>query len=118
MSGYAQGKGTFDVLYECSGAEADLAGGLAAMRPRGVVLQLGLGGDMTVSMMLITSHELDLRGSFRFHGEFATAVRLMQSGLVDVKPLISHTLPMDDAEHAFRIASDRGQAMKAQIAFG
>ncbi len=117
MNGFAAGKGTLDVLYECSGAQAALAGGLSAMRPRGVVLQLGLGGDMNVPMMLITSRELDLRGSFRFHEEFATAVQLMQAGLIDVKPLISHTLPLDEAEQAFRIASDRAQAMKAQIAF-
>ena len=72
---------------------------------------------MNVPMMLITSRELDLRGSFRFHEEFATAAQLMQAGLIDVKPLISHTLPLDEAEQAFRIASDRAQAMKAQIAF-
>ena len=117
MNDYTAGKGTVDVMYECSGAQPALTGGLAAMRPRGVVMQLGLGGDMTIPMMLVTSRELDLRGSFRFHEEFATAVHLMQSGLIDVKPLISHTLPLDEAEQAFQIASDRAQAMKAQIAF-
>ena len=80
-------------------------------------MQLGLGGDMTVPMMQITVKELDLRGSFRFHEEFATAIGLMQSGLVDVKPVISHTILLDDAELAFRIAHDRSQSMKTQIAF-
>jgi L-idonate 5-dehydrogenase len=114
---YTAAKGYFDVLYECSGAAPALAGGIAAMRPRGVILQLGLGGDMSVPMMAITSKELDLRGSFRFHEEFATAVRLMQSGLIDVKPLITHTMPLAEAEQAFIAASDRTRAMKAQIAF-
>ncbi len=117
LSHYSAGKGTFDVLFECSGAPQALAGGIAAMRPRGVVMQLGLGGDMSVPMMQITAKELDLRGSFRFHEEFAMAVGLMQSGRIDVKPLISHTLPLDRAVEAFEIASDRNQAMKAQIAF-
>ena len=98
------------MLYECTGTARALSGGIAAMRPRGVVVQLGLGGDMTVPMMQITAKELDLRGSFRFHEEFATAVRLMRSGLIDVKPVITHTIPLDDAELAFRIANDRGQA--------
>jgi L-idonate 5-dehydrogenase len=110
-------KGTFDVLYECSGAAPALAAGIAAMRPRGVVLQLGLGGDMTVPMMAITAKELDLRGSFRFHDEFATGVALMQKGLIDVKPLVTHTLPLAEAEAAFLLASDRTQAIKAQIDF-
>jgi L-idonate 5-dehydrogenase len=41
----------------------------------------------------------------------------MQGGLIDVKPLITHTLPLERAEEAFRIASDRSRAMKAQITF-
>ncbi|MFN3273625.1 MAG: L-idonate 5-dehydrogenase [Paracoccus sp. (in: a-proteobacteria)] len=114
---YAADKGHFDVLYECSGAQPALAAGIAAMRPRGIVLQLGLGGDMTVPMMAVTAKELDLRGSFRFHDEFATGVSLMQQGLVDVSLLISHTLPLDRAAEGFALASDRSQAMKVQIVF-
>ena len=118
LAGYAANKGTFDVMYDCTGVAAALVGGIAAMRPRGVVLQLGLGGDMTVPMMAITSKELELRGSFRFHPEFAVGVGLMQKGLIDVKPLITHTVGLDQAETAFKLASDRTQAMKAQITFG
>lgn len=117
LEAYAPNKGYFDVLYECTGVAAALAGGIAAMRPRGVILQLGLGGDMTLPIMAITAKELDLRGSFRFHAEFAVGVGLMRKGLIDVKPLITHTLPLDRAEDAFRLASDRSRAMKAQIAF-
>jgi L-idonate 5-dehydrogenase len=117
LAAYSADKGYFDVLYECTGVAAALAGGIAAMRPRGVILQLGLGGDMTLPMMAITAKELDLRGSFRFHAEFAVGVGLMQKGLIDVKPLITHTVGLDQAEAAFRLASDRSQAMKAQIVF-
>ena len=114
---YTADKGYFDVLYECTGVAAALASGIAALRPRGVILQLGLGGDMSVPMMAITAKELDLRGSFRFHPEFATGVALMQKGLIDVKPLITHTVGLENAEEAFKLASDRSRAMKAQIAF-
>ena len=44
LSAYATGKGSFDMLYECSGAAAALAGAIPAMRPRSVIIQLGLGG--------------------------------------------------------------------------
>ena len=114
---YESNKGTFDVLYECSGAAPALAAGIAAMRPRGIILQLGLGGDMSIPMMQLTAKELDLRGSFRFHEEFAMAVGLMRGGLIDVQPLITHTLPLARAEEAFALANDRSQAMKTQIAF-
>ncbi len=117
MDGYAADKGYFDVLYECSGAVQALAGGIAALRPRGIIAQLGLSGDMSLPMMAITAKELELKGSFRFHEEFELAVKLMQGGLIDVKPLITHTVPLADAESAFQIASDRSQAVKAQISF-
>jgi len=117
LSDYNADKGTFDVLFECSGAVQALTAGIMAMRPRGVVMQLGMGGDMSVPMLAITVKELDLRGSFRFHEEYATGVAFMQRGLIDVKPLITHTLPLAQAVDAFTVASDRTQAMKAQIVF-
>ena len=117
LSGYTTDKGYFDILYECSGAAPALIAAIGALRPRGIILQLGLGGDMTLPMQAITAKELDLRGSFRFHTEFAVGVGLMQKGLIDVKPLITHTLPLARAIEAFTLANDRTQAMKAQIAF-
>lgn len=114
---FTPNKGTFDVLYECSGAAPALIAGIKAMRPGGVIMQLGLGGDMTLPMMAITSKELSLKGSFRFHSEFAVGVSLMQKGLIDVRPLITHTLPMTQAQKAFDLANDRSRAVKAQISF-
>lgn len=117
FAGYSTDKGYFDVMFECSGAPQALASGIAAMRPRGVILQLGLGGNMQVPMMQLTSKELDLRGSFRFHEEFAIAVEMMSKGLIDVKPLITQTEALQNAVKAFEIANDRSRAMKVQIAF-
>ncbi len=117
LAKFAADKGTFDVLYECSGAAPALTAGIHAMRPGGTILQLGLGGDMTLPMQAITAKELSLCGSFRFHGEFHTGVSLMRKGLIDVKPLITHTVSLDDAVAGFDLAGDRSRTMKAQIAF-
>jgi L-idonate 5-dehydrogenase len=110
-------KGYFDVMFECSGAPVALASGIAVLRPRGVAVQVGMGGDMTIPMQAVTAKELDLRGTFRFHEEFGVAVELMQKQLIDVRPLITHTLPIDRAPEAFDLANDRSVAMKVQIAF-
>ena len=117
LTPFTTGKGTFDILYECSGSPIALTAGIHAMRPRGTILQLGLGGDMTLPMMALTSKELDLRGSFRFHEEFHTAVSLMRKGLIDVKPLITGTRPLSEAKQAFDLAGDRSQGIKTQIDF-
>jgi L-idonate 5-dehydrogenase len=117
LAPYARDKGSFDVLFEASGNEAALQGALEAVRPGGIVVQLGLGGDMKLPINLIVAKEIQLRGTFRFDEEFQLAVDLMGSGLIDVKPLISQTIPFKRAVEAFELASDRSQAMKVQLAF-
>ena len=114
---YKAEKGTFDILYECSGAQAALVSAIGAMRPGGTILQLGLGGDMTLPMIAITTKELSLKGSFRFHSEYATAMSLMKKGLINVKPLITHTVGLQQARQGFELANDRSKALKVQIAF-
>ncbi len=117
LAPFTAGKGTFDTLYECSGSEAALTAAIPAMQPRGVIVQLGLGGDMRLPVQAMTVKELQLRGSFRFHEEFFTGVSLMQKGLIDVKPLITHTMPVDRATEAFELVLSRSGTSKVQIAF-
>lgn len=117
VSRYSADKGTFDVMLECSGNERALRDGLEVMRPRGVVVQLGLGGDVSIPQNMVVAKELSICGSFRFHAEFALAVRLINEGRVDLSPVVSHTFPMQQAREAFELASDRKQAMKVLIDF-
>ncbi|HSW27790.1 MAG TPA: L-idonate 5-dehydrogenase, partial [Burkholderiaceae bacterium] len=101
-------KGRFDALFEASGNERALRAGLDVLRPRGVIVQVGLsGGEMNLPINTIVAKEFDLRGTFRFHEEFGVAVELINRGLVDLKPLVSATLPYRDAGRAFALAADR-----------
>jgi L-idonate 5-dehydrogenase len=117
LSAFGANKGRFDVLLEASGNERALRGALDVLRPRGIIVQVGLGGEMTLPLNTIVAKEFDLRGAFRFHEEFAMAVELLNKGLVDVKPLISATLPFRDSGRAFALAADRSQAMKVLLDF-
>ena len=114
---YSADKGTFDVLLECSGNEQALRAGLEVMRPRGMVVQLGLGGDVSIPQNLVVAKELSICGSFRFHAEFALAVRLINEGRVDLRPVITRTFPLAQAREAFELAGDRKRAMKVLIDF-
>jgi len=58
-----------------------------------------------------------MQRAFRFHEEFGIAVDLLNKGLVDVKPLISATVPYRDAGRAFALAADRSKAMKVLLDF-
>jgi L-idonate 5-dehydrogenase len=114
---YRAGKGVFDVLFEASGNQAALRAALDLVRPGAVIVQIGLGGEMTLPINSIVAKELQLRGTFRFDPEFELALRLMGQGLIDVKPLITASLPFDAAVDAFELASDRSKSMKVQLTF-
>lgn len=118
LAPYARDKGRIDAALECSGAEAALRAIIPVLRPRGTLVQLGLSGDMSLPMMQITAKELVLRGSFRFHPEFAQAVGFMQRRLIDVRPLVTHSFPLVEFDLAFAMANDRSKAMKVQLEFG
>jgi L-idonate 5-dehydrogenase len=117
LAAFSADKGQFDVLFEASGNPAALRGALDVLRPRGVIVQVGLGGETTLPLNTIVAKEFDLRGAFRFHEEFGIAVDLLNQGLVDVKPLISATVSYRDAGRAFALAADRSQAMKVLLDF-
>lgn len=107
----------FDVVFEASGATAALASTLPHLVPRGVVVQLGLGGDLPLPINAVVTREVDLRGSFRFGEEFGQAVELMNMGRIDLRPLITASVPMVDAVAAFELAADKSQSMKVQLEF-
>lgn len=110
-------KGYFDVVFEASGSGAALSAAIAAARPGAVIVQLGLGGDVSVPINTLVAKEIQLRGTFRFDAEFEWAVGFIGSGAIDVAPLLTEIVPMDEAIRAFELAGDRSRAMKVQIAF-
>jgi L-idonate 5-dehydrogenase len=110
-------KGYFDVMFEASGSGAALRGAFDALRPGAIIVQVGIGGEVPLPMSVLVAKEFQLRGTFRFDQEFPLAVELMGSGRVDVKPLVTETMPIAEANAAFLLASDRKQAMKVQLSF-
>ncbi|MGG5819797.1 L-idonate 5-dehydrogenase [Falsiroseomonas sp. HW251] len=110
-------KGRFDIAFECSGNPRALAQAIAGVRPRGTIVQVGVGGAFDVPMNTVVAKELRLVGTFRFHPEFEVAAGLIATRAIDVRPLITATRPMADAVAAFDLASDRRAAMKVQLSF-
>ena len=112
------GKGYFDVAIECSGSASGINDAITYLRPRGELVQLGLGGDILMPLVSVTTKELKLKGSFRFHSEFELAVEMMRKKLINVNPLITHNIPFQKAEEGFKIAlSKHENSMKVQLAF-
>jgi L-idonate 5-dehydrogenase len=118
LGAYSVNKGYFDVHFEASGNEQAVRSGLEALKPRGILVQLGLGGgDIPFPLNLVVAKEIEMRGTFRFHEEFALAVDLINQRRVNMKPLLTGTFGLNDAVKAFEIAGDRSRSMKVQLSF-
>ncbi len=117
LTEFQAGKGYFDLVFECSAAAPAIHSAIASVRPRGTIIQVGVSGDVPIPLNAIVGKELHIHGTQRFHEEFAVAVDLISRRKIDVRPIISHNLPLDEAAAAFEIAGDRSLACKVQLTF-
>lgn len=116
---WSQQRGTFDVVLEASGSPAGLDTALRAARAGGTVIQVGNlpAGQSPVAANLVMSKELRYQGSFRFTDEYAVAAEELGSHKIDLRPLLTHAFPLEEANQAFEVAHDRSQSMKVHLHF-
>ncbi len=117
LEAYFADKGHFDVVFECSAAAPALRAAIAATRPTGTIVQVGVAGDLPVPVNMLVGKEIALVGTHRFAGEYAEAVRAISSGAIDVSPIITARFDVTDALAAFAEAGDRSRAVKVQLTF-
>jgi L-idonate 5-dehydrogenase len=107
-----------DVAIEASGVAAGLDTCLRLVRRGGVVVQLGMlpPGQSPFAGNLVVSREIELRGAFRFDGEFDDAIALLAVES-SFDGLVSAVVPVRDAESAFALAADRSKSCKVLLDF-
>jgi len=80
-------------------------------------------GDYMFSFSEFFRRRLTAYSTFGAQGEpglesFRYAVRMITDGAIDVAPLLSHMLPIEEVDEAFRVAHERtGNALKVSIKF-
>jgi L-iditol 2-dehydrogenase len=106
-----------DALIECSGHPAALAAGVAALRPAGTAVVVGMGQeeDATVPLSLIQSREIWLTGTFRYANTYPTAIALAAEGRVDLEAIVTGRYELADAEAALRSAREDPGSVKAMV---
>ncbi|MFD3842310.1 L-idonate 5-dehydrogenase [Streptomyces sp. NPDC058642] len=107
-----------DVAVEASGVAAGLDTCLRLVRRGGVVVQLGMlpPGQSPFAGNLVVSREIELRGAFRFDGEFDAALELLAAE-PSFDGLVSAVVPVREAESAFVLAADRNVSCKVLLDF-
>jgi L-iditol 2-dehydrogenase len=100
----------FDVVVECSGAASGIAYALTHATPRGRYVQVGLvGRPVEVPFDEICLRELSVRtGVGSTPRTWSLALRLIRSGELELSPLITHRVALEDWEGAFDLVTRAG----------
>jgi len=95
------------VAMECTGVESSIAGAIQTVKFGGTVFVIGVGkNEIKLPFMRCSTREVDLKFQYRYANTWPRAIRLLKSGLIDLKKLITHRFPLEDAINAFKTASD------------
>ncbi|KAF2139817.1 uncharacterized protein K452DRAFT_253361 [Aplosporella prunicola CBS 121167] len=105
------------VVLECTGVESSIAGAIQATKFGGKVFVIGVGkSEMKIPFMRLSTREVDLQFQYRYANTWPRAIRLVKSGVIDLKKLVTHRYNLEDAIEAFKTAADpKTGAIKVQI---
>lgn len=106
-----------DVVFECSGNARAAAGVFDVVCPAGCVVYVGMPGEpIAYDVVAAQIKEARVEHVFRYAHVYPRALRLMGSGQLDVKPLITDSFDFDRSREAFDYCVDMpDSSVKAQI---
>lgn len=105
------------VAMDCTGVESSIAGAIQAVKFGGKVFVIGVGkNEMKIPFMRCSTREIDLQFQYRYANTWPRAIRLVKSGVINTKKLITHRFELEQAVEAFKTAADpKTGAIKVQI---
>jgi L-iditol 2-dehydrogenase len=104
----SHGKGV-DVAFEATEENDGVEAAIEAVRPGGRVILMGIPGDDRTSFTASVARRkgLTIKLTRRMKHTYPRATRLVESGLVDVRSLVTHRFPLAGFDQAFSIAQRR-----------
>ena len=108
-----------DIAFESSGAPSAMAAALAALKPGGLLVQVGQLPSHGVSgpWHLTVPRELTVTGSSRFAGGMAATLTTIAAHRDLFEPIVSAEFPLDAAETALADASAPENSSKVLLRF-
>lgn len=103
--------------FECSGVGAVLKQSMELLAPDGKLTVLAIyGKEFTADPNHIVYKRLRIRGSlFYAPSDFLEAISLIESGKVDLAPIVSHQFPLAELPRAFEVQADSSQSVKVIV---
>ncbi len=98
-----------DVAFEAAGDNAAVGTAVACARAGGIVILAGIPADDQTSFSASTARRkgLSLKLVRRMKHTYPRAIQLVESRQINLKPLVTHTFPFEQATQAFDLAARR-----------
>jgi threonine dehydrogenase-like Zn-dependent dehydrogenase len=107
--------GGFDTVVDCVGSGASLEAGVAAVKPRGTVLLVGMPGHVSADLGMAWQREVEIRGAYGYESDFADAIELARK----LRPgrLVAHGWELRDYRRALDESKRAARAGKVKTVF-
>jgi L-iditol 2-dehydrogenase len=98
-----------DVVFEAAGSPSTAALAVHLARRGGRVTMIGLPPEDNFPYPLVEAmaREVDIVTVFRYANVYPAAIALVAEGRVDVKSMITHRFPLEEAERALQLSDRR-----------
>jgi L-iditol 2-dehydrogenase len=105
-----------DVAFEAAGTQDAVDISFAAVTPGGKIILAGIPDDDKTSFSASNARRkgLTIKLVRRMKHTYPRAIELVLKGLVDVRSLVTHRFPLEEASEAFRVA-ERREGLKVLI---
>lgn len=95
------------VALECTGVESSVCSAIQSVKYGGKVFVIGVGKEkMEIPFMRCSANEVQLEFQQRYVYMLPRAIRVLSSGMVNIKRLITHEFTLETAVDAFKTAAD------------
>ena len=108
----------YTIVADATGIPAVLEGTFQFAKPRGKIWVFGVtpqGTQVKFPAYEVFRRDLKIIGSFAVNRTFPQSINLIQSGAIQVEPLISHQLPLDDFRQGLEIAERDPKRVKVHF---
>jgi L-iditol 2-dehydrogenase len=107
-----------DTVFDAVGLPETIQQAIGIARNGGVIVLTGLGydtPDIPVPVTEVIFKELDLRGVYRYANVWQDCIKLVSTGRIDVKKLITHRFSFDRIDEAFEKVEKGVDSVKVQV---
>ncbi|KAL5116303.1 hypothetical protein ACEQ8H_005761 [Pleosporales sp. CAS-2024a] len=110
--------GAPETVLECTGVESSVVTAAYTARRGGCVMVIGVGREImnNIPFMHLSLAEINLKFINRYRDTWPAGLQCLAGGILDLKPLVSHTFPLEKALDALHTCGDLSNgSIKVQI---